>query len=187
VQLSTPTGGLKCRWTPRFQFYGKEATHRAAAVRAAAPINTNGRQRWPSERQGEVSFHRVPLIGLFLCIRKATVALWRGTWQVIVARRDLAQLVDLDDRMLADIGLILLRHNPSLPRISQFCRTAWTSWQAFDDSADQPSVHCRNRVRDVPLRPQWRILWVGNGRVRQVAGAARWNMVLRGESSPVRR
>jgi uncharacterized protein YjiS (DUF1127 family) len=58
-----------------------------------------------SAQQGEVSYHRVPLIGLFLCIRKATVALWRGTWQVIVARRDLAQLVDLDDRMLADIGL----------------------------------------------------------------------------------
>jgi uncharacterized protein YjiS (DUF1127 family) len=58
-----------------------------------------------SARQGEVSYHRVPLIGLFLCIRKVTVALWRGTWQVIVARRDLAQLVDLDDRMLADIGV----------------------------------------------------------------------------------
>ena len=99
-----------------------------------------------------------------------------------------------DSLMVADTfrgtmeyALVLLRHNPSLPRISQFCKTAWTSWQAFDDSADQPSVHCCNRVRDVPLRPQWRILWVGNGRVRQVAGAARWNMVLRGGSSPVRR
>jgi len=52
-----------------------------------------------------VSFHCAPLISLFLYICKTIVALWRGTWRFIVARRDLAQLVELDDRMLADIGL----------------------------------------------------------------------------------
>jgi hypothetical protein len=93
------------------------------------------------------------------------------------SRRALAQ-------ELLEFAVVLLRHNPSLPRISQFCGTAGTSGQALDDSADQPSVHGRDRVRDVPLRPQWRILWVGNCRVRQVAGAARWNMVLRGNRLP---
>jgi uncharacterized protein YjiS (DUF1127 family) len=58
-----------------------------------------------SERQGEVSFHCAPLVSLFLYIRKTIVALWRGTWRFIAARRDLALLADLDDRMLADIGL----------------------------------------------------------------------------------
>jgi uncharacterized protein YjiS (DUF1127 family) len=48
---------------------------------------------------------RSPLIGLFLCIGRATAALGRGTWQIIAARQNLARLVDLDDRMLADIGL----------------------------------------------------------------------------------
>jgi uncharacterized protein YjiS (DUF1127 family) len=41
-------------------------------------------------------------------IGRALVALARGAWRLAVAikhRRDLAQLAELDDRMLADIGL----------------------------------------------------------------------------------
>ena len=44
-------------------------------------------------------------IGLSTRIRKATAALAQATWQTIFARRELARLADLDDRMLADIGL----------------------------------------------------------------------------------
>ena len=43
-------------------------------------------------------------IGLSTCIRKAT-AVVQATSQTIFARRELARLADLDDRMLADIGL----------------------------------------------------------------------------------
>jgi uncharacterized protein YjiS (DUF1127 family) len=46
-----------------------------------------------------------PWIDLSGCIRKATAALAQATWQIIFARRELARLADLDDRMLADIGL----------------------------------------------------------------------------------
>ena len=44
-------------------------------------------------------------LGLSTCIRKATAVLARATLQTIFARRGLARLADLDDRMLADIGL----------------------------------------------------------------------------------
>src|SRR6516162_6438787 len=44
-------------------------------------------------------------IGLSTRIRKATAALAQATLQTIFARRELARLADLDDRMLADIGL----------------------------------------------------------------------------------
>jgi len=44
-------------------------------------------------------------IDLSGCIRKATAAPARSTWQIIFSRRELARLTDLDDRMLADIGL----------------------------------------------------------------------------------
>jgi uncharacterized protein YjiS (DUF1127 family) len=49
---------------------------------------------------GALTFER-----LFLCFGKALSAFARGTWQIIAARLDLERLVDLDDRMLADIGL----------------------------------------------------------------------------------
>jgi hypothetical protein len=48
---------------------------------------------------------RSPLSGLFLCFGKAISAFGRGAWQIIAARQDLERLVDLDDRMLSDIGL----------------------------------------------------------------------------------
>jgi uncharacterized protein YjiS (DUF1127 family) len=48
---------------------------------------------------------RSTLSDLFLCFGKALSAFARGTWQIIAARQDLERLVDLDDRMLADIGL----------------------------------------------------------------------------------
>jgi uncharacterized protein YjiS (DUF1127 family) len=44
----------------------------------------------------------------FASIRHAVVDLAMGVWRLIVAikhRRELAHLADLDDRMLADIGL----------------------------------------------------------------------------------
>jgi len=44
-------------------------------------------------------------LGLSTCIRKATAVLAQATLQTIFARRELARLADLDDRMLADIGL----------------------------------------------------------------------------------
>jgi hypothetical protein len=49
---------------------------------------------------GALTFER-PVSGF----GKALSAFGRCTWQVIVARQDLERLVDLDDRMLADIGL----------------------------------------------------------------------------------
>src|SRR6266436_2735464 len=64
---------------------------------------------------------------------------------------------------------------------------AWAAWQACDDNCDEPSAHGGDRVWDVPFRPQGWILGVDNCRVRQVAGAAWRNEVLRGESSPSRR
>jgi hypothetical protein len=67
------------------------------------------------------------------------------------------------------------------------CSATWTSWQGFDECVDQADAHGRNRVRNVTFRPQGRIPWVGNRRVRQLPGAARRYEVLRGESSPARR
>jgi hypothetical protein len=43
--------------------------------------------------------------------------------------------------------------------------------------------HCCDRVRNVAFRPQRRILWDGNLRVRQFAGAPWWHDPLRGKSS----
>src|ERR1700676_1230417 len=65
--------------------------------------------------------------------------------------------------------------------------TAWTSWQACNDRVDEPASHRGDLVRDVSLRPQWRILWVCNRRVWQPPGTAGRYEVPRGESSPFRR
>jgi hypothetical protein len=44
--------------------------------------------------------------------------------------------------------------------------TAWASGQEADDGINQPLAHGRDRVWNVPFRPQRRILWVCNRRVR---------------------
>jgi hypothetical protein len=65
-----------------------------------------------------------------------------------------------------------------MPRV--WSVTAWASWQACDDSIDEPLAHGGDRSWDMSLRPQWGILWVGNRRIRQVAGTARRSAVPRG-------
>jgi 3-polyprenyl-4-hydroxybenzoate decarboxylase len=65
--------------------------------------------------------------------------------------------------------------------------TASRVFVAFDERVDQSYAHCCDRVGDVTFRPQWRILWVDNRRERQVAGRARRNEILRGESPLSRR
>src|SRR5882724_1076648 len=61
------------------------------------------------------------------------------------------------------------------------------SRQGFDERVNQTDAHGCDRVWDVAFRPQGRILWVDNRRVRQASGTAWRYEVLRGESSPSRR
>src|SRR5882762_110313 len=78
-------------------------------------------------------------------------------------------------------ALVLLRHKAELPCWSS--SAARTSWQTAGKGADQSSAHGCDRVWDVTLRPQGRILWVDDDGVMQAAGTAWWNVILRGESS----
>src|SRR6516165_1918577 len=55
------------------------------------------------------------------------------------------------------------------------------------ESGHQSPSHRCNRVWNVAFRPQRRILWAGNLRVRQIAGRAWWHDLLRGESFLVRK
>src|SRR5260370_40137774 len=66
--------------------------------------------------------------------------------------------------------------------LRNWAAAAWAGWEASDDRCDESSAHGGDRVWDVPFRPQGGILGVGNCRVRQVAGAAWRNEVLRGGS-----
>src|SRR5262245_28830280 len=68
-----------------------------------------------------------------------------------------------------------------------FGSTTGASGKIFYKRADQAGAHSGDRVWDMAFRPQGRILWVDNLRVRQTSGRARWNEVLRGESSSARR
>ncbi len=70
---------------------------------------------------------------------------------------------------------VLLVQNPAsttasltmlLRELSGWRVTTWTSRQASDDCINQPVAHGGDRVWDVALRPQGRILWVGNLWVR---------------------
>src|SRR5260370_30063920 len=89
--------------------------------------------------------------------------------------------------MVFGLNLILLRHNFSSP-VSRVLPTATrTSRQVFDERVDQPYAHGRDRVWNVAFRPQGRILWGDNLRVRQPSGTAWCDEVVRGESSPARR
>ena len=64
---------------------------------------------------------------------------------------------------------------------------AWATRERRGESGHQSPSHRCNRVRNVAFRPQRRILWAGNLRVRQIAGRAWWHDLLRGESSLARR
>ena len=75
-------------------------------------------------------------------------------------------------------GLILLCHKlwylvPS--------GAAWATRERRGESGHQSPSHRCNRVRNVAFRPQRRILWAGDLRVRQIAGTAWWHDLLRGE------
>src|SRR6266852_2241139 len=83
------------------------------------------------------------------------------------------------------LALVLLRHKTSSAGRSS--SAARTSWQAACEVIDQSFAHGCDRVWDVTLRAQGQILWVDDERVLQAAGTAGRNVVLRGESSPVRR
>src|SRR6202795_370641 len=92
-------------------------------------------------------------------------------------------------------ALVLLRHKRQRIGLgaddgrwmSEAVFAAWASRERSDESGRQALSHGGDRVRHMSFRPQWRILWVGNCRKRQVSGAPRRNEVLRGESSPARR
>jgi hypothetical protein len=82
-------------------------------------------------------------------------------------------------------------HRPSLTVsqiwVSVASSAAWATRERRCQSSHQSSSHRCNRVRNVAFRPQRRILWAGNLRVRQIAGRAWWHDLLRGESSLARR
>ena len=77
-----------------------------------------------------------------------------------------------------DHALVLLCHKFCPPRA---LATTGTSRQSSGDGIGQPDAHGCNRVRNVTLRPQRQLLWVGNFREWQVAGGSRRNALLRGE------
>ena len=64
---------------------------------------------------------------------------------------------------------------------------AWATRERRSESGHQSPSHRCNRVRNVAFRPQRRIFWTGNLRVRQIAGRAWWHDLLRGESFLARR
>src|SRR6266851_7760757 len=107
---------------------------------------------------------------------------------------DLAQLAQLGGGFCDFAGggpnrinwLVLLRHKWCCPLIGGIGPATGTSRQGFGKRVDQACAHGRDRVWNVAFRPQGRILWVENLRVRQVSGTERRNEVLRGESSPAR-
>src|SRR6516165_8414761 len=71
--------------------------------------------------------------------------------------------------------------------VSVASSAAWATRNGRCQSGHQPPSHRCNRVRNVAFRPQRRILWPGNLRVRQIAGRAWWHDLLRGESFLVRK
>jgi hypothetical protein len=73
------------------------------------------------------------------------------------------------------------------PAFCRPCAAAGTSRQGRDEGIDQSSAHRGDRVWDVTLRPQGRILGVGNLGEGQVARTARRDELPRGESSAARR
>src|SRR6202158_3625792 len=77
--------------------------------------------------------------------------------------------------------------NHTASQISSAAAATRTSRQGFDERVDQPHAHGRDRVRNVAFRPQGRILWGDNLRVKQALGMAWRDEVLRGESFPARR
>src|ERR1700684_3065359 len=85
------------------------------------------------------------------------------------------------------VGLILLRHNFSSPICWGAGSATGTSREGLCERVDQCLPHGCDRVWNVALRPQGRLLWVDNLRIRQAPGTTLWNEVLRGESSPAQR
>src|SRR6266702_91268 len=85
----------------------------------------------------------------------------------------------------------LTEHPPNLTvsQISVFVPSgaAWATRECRSESGHQSPSHRCNRVRNVAFRPQRRILWARNLRVRQLAGPTWWHDLLRGESSLARR
>src|SRR6266536_3596183 len=69
-------------------------------------------------------------------------------------------------------GLVLLRHNFLSSVCCGVSSATRTSWQSFDERVDQANAHGCDRVWNVAFRPQGRIPWVDNRRVRQASGAA---------------
>src|SRR6202142_1784235 len=68
-----------------------------------------------------------------------------------------------------DHALILLRHKFSWWSSCTLAAT-WASRQGSGDGVGQLNAHGCDRVRDVTLRPQRQLLWVGNLWEGQVAG-----------------
>src|SRR5262249_38276150 len=72
--------------------------------------------------------------------------------------------------------LVALSPNLTVSQISVSVAssTAWATRERRCQSGHQSPSHCCNRVRNVAFRPQRRILWAGNLRVRQIAGTPSW-------------
>src|SRR4029077_7275303 len=98
---------------------------------------------------------------------------------------DVLQVADVPDpEPVQGEVLVLLCHKISVSVPSR--AGGATRWHRGESGHQSPS-HCCNRVRNVAFRPQWRLLWAGNLRVREIAGTRWWHDVLRGESSLARR
>src|SRR5438034_2261909 len=72
--------------------------------------------------------------------------------------------------------------NLTVSQISVFVPSgaAWATRECRSESGHQSPSHRCNRVRNVAFRPQRRILWARNLRVRQLAGPMWWHDLLRG-------
>src|SRR5262245_6332402 len=89
-------------------------------------------------------------------------------------------------------GQLSLAVSPANLTVSQISvsvasSAAWATRERRCQSGHQSPSHRCNRVRNVAFRPQRRILWAGNLRIRQISGTPWWHDLLRGESSLARR
>src|SRR5438105_9388643 len=122
--------------------------------------------------------------------QKALIALLeeRG-YDTARSKTALAHLEEMRRLHVADRDRLLQALSLTVSQISVFVPSgaAWATRECRSESGHQSPSHRCNRVRNVAFRPQRRILWARNLRVRQLAGPTWWHDLLRGESSLVRR
>src|SRR5437870_3009775 len=93
-----------------------------------------------------------------------------------LARRGPDTKTPICDRSFKEYAFIL-----TVSQISVFVPSgaAWATRECCSESGHQSPSHRCNRVRNVAFRPQRRILWARNLRVRQLAGPTWWHDLLR--------